>query len=96
MGGSVSRRAQLPQGTDIGSPAHTLTAAALVSVKLPLDPNSGQRPGDPLTVLVTDTNWREWIEVAEEVTDWHVTVERGDALMAARIRATLRRWAIKQ
>lgn len=72
-----------------------LVRAALGSIALPVDRNTGARPGDPLTDLVTASTWSTYVEAAETITGHPINRDRaGD--MAARVRSAMRRWAVTQ
>ena len=85
----------LPDGTLYYHPISTdrLKSAAIASIQLPLDCQSGRRPGDPLDALVTYANVEEWAPVADTIVGRHIPGDWQGEVMAARVRAAMRRWA---
>ncbi|WP_413318345.1 hypothetical protein AA0Z99_00240 [Agrococcus sp. 1P02AA] len=84
----------------MSAPVHELTAAAAASIRIPLV--SGIRPGDPLTALVPDRAPVDTALIARtELLAGRCIRDRLPgggyaAVNPARIRATLRRWAMRQ
>lgn len=76
--------------------ANTLRSAALASIQIPLDRQSGRRPGDPLDALVTYANVEEWAPIADTIVGRHIPGDWQGEVMAARVRAAMRRWALRE
>lgn len=87
------RRAKEPQGAP-NTPTQNLAMAAMASVQLPIDRNTGRRQSDPLDVITAD-NWPDYIVQVDEILGYEIEVSPL-VDMAARVRAALRRWAVKQ
>lgn len=71
-----------------------LRKAALASVQLQLDRQSGRRANDPLDQLVTHETVARYLSAAESITGRQIDHNDRTGDIPARVRSALRRWAV--